>query len=98
MTTTLRIEHPVHAFEPWKAAFDADPVDRAGSGVRRYAVRRGVGDEASVVVVDLDFDSPDEARAMLQRLKALWSTPPAARALAGAPVTTITELVEERRV
>jgi len=97
MTTTLRIEHPVHAFEPWKASFDADPVDRAGSGVRRYAVRRGV-DEGAVVVVDLDFDSADEARAMLRRLRALWATPPAARALAGAPVTTLTELVEEQRL
>ena len=97
MTTTLRIEHPVHAFEPWRAAFDADPVDRAGSGVRRYAVRRSL-DDAAVVVVDLDFDSTEAARAMLGRLQALWATPPAARALAGTPVTTLTELVEERRL
>jgi len=96
MTTTLRIEHPVHAFEPWKAAFDADPLDRAASGVRRYAVRRGIDDPTSVVV-DLDFDSPEEARAMLARLRTLWSGPTATRALAGPPITTLTETVEEQR-
>lgn len=97
MTTTLRIEHPVHAFAPWKAAFDADPIDRAGSGVQRYALRRGV-DDPDIVVVDLDFDSAEDARAMLARLRALWGTPAAARAIAGAPVTTLTELVEEQRL
>ena len=33
---TVRIEHPITGFEQWKAAFDRDPVDRRGSGVRRY--------------------------------------------------------------
>ena len=96
MTTTLRIEHPVHAFEPWKAAFDADPLDRAASGVRSYTVRRGIDDPTSVVV-ELDFDSPGEARAMLARHRTLWSGPTAAQALAGPPLTALTETVEEQR-
>jgi hypothetical protein len=32
----LRIEHPVPNYNAWKAAFDSDPIDREGSGVRRY--------------------------------------------------------------
>jgi hypothetical protein len=32
----LRIEHRVPSYESWKQAFDSDPVDRKGSGVRRY--------------------------------------------------------------
>lgn len=42
--TTLRIEHSVPDFEGWKQAFDNDPADRKGSGVRRYQVSRSVED------------------------------------------------------
>jgi hypothetical protein len=40
----LRIEHAVPTFAGWKQAFDNDPVDRKGSGVRRYQVLRSVDD------------------------------------------------------
>ena len=39
---TLRIEHSVPDFAMWKLAFDSDPADRKGSGVRRYEVFRSV--------------------------------------------------------
>ena len=72
MTTVLRIEHPVPDYETWKAAFDADPVGRARSGVRDFRVLRPV-DDAHYVMVDLEFDTPAEAEAMLVSLRALWN-------------------------
>jgi len=71
MTTVLRIEHPVPDYDAWKAAFDADPAGRARSGVRDFRVLRPVDDEHHVMV-DLEFDTPAEAEAMLASLRALW--------------------------
>jgi hypothetical protein len=68
----LRIEHPVPDYERWKDAFDRDPVDRRGSGVRRYSIMRAV-DDPNYVVVDTEFDTTAEAEAMLAALRELWS-------------------------
>jgi hypothetical protein len=51
---TLRIQHSVPAFDSWKRAFDADPLDRKGSGVRRYSLHRSVKDP-NFVMIDLEF-------------------------------------------
>jgi hypothetical protein len=72
MTTVLRIEHPVPDYDAWKAAFDADPVGRARSGVRDFRVLRPV-DDVHQVMVDLEFHTRAEAEAMLVSLHALWS-------------------------
>jgi hypothetical protein len=68
---TLRIEHPVPDFDAWRRAFDGDPLDRRGSGVRRYRVLRSLDDPA-YVMVDLEFDSLEEAEAMRSALQRLW--------------------------
>ena len=68
----LRIEHPVPDYERWKAAFDADPVGRERSGVRRYRIMRPV-DDAGRVMIDLEFDTAEEADRMLGELRSLWS-------------------------
>jgi hypothetical protein len=70
----LRIHHGVPGLEAWKRAFDADPLNRRASGVRRYAVYRTVGDPM-VVAIDLEFATLAEAEAMLERLRALWVGP-----------------------
>ncbi len=67
----VRIEHPVADYEAWKGAFDADPADRRGSGVRRYRIFRATDDPNSVMV-DLEFDSESEAEAMLASLRGVW--------------------------
>jgi len=69
--TILRIEHPVSDFERWKQAFESDPVDRAQSGVRRYRILRSA-DDPHYVMIDLEFDDPDKASALLVRLRELW--------------------------
>ena len=48
----------------WKKAFDSDPFGRAKSGVRRYQVLRPV-DDPNYVMIDLEFDTPSDAEALL---------------------------------
>lgn len=72
IVTLLRIQHPVADFARWKAAFDADPADRRGSGVRRYTVRRQVSDP-NFVMIDLEFDSVRDAELMLGRMHRIWA-------------------------
>jgi hypothetical protein len=67
----VRIEHPVADYEAWKGAFDADPADRRGSGVRRYRILRAT-DDPNTVMVDLEFDTESEAEAMLASLREVW--------------------------
>ena len=68
----LRIEHSVPDFSGWKHAFDSDPVDRKGSGVRRFHVFRSVEDP-NYVMIDLEFDSLDEAEGLLAKMRRVWS-------------------------
>ena len=67
----LRIEHSVPNYEGWKRAFDSDPLGRKKSGVRRYRVLRAV-DNPNYVMIDLEFDTTDQAEAMLAALRSLW--------------------------
>jgi hypothetical protein len=85
----LRIEHAVPDFEGWKRAFDSDPVDRKGSGVRRYQVRRPV-DDPNYVLIDLEFDTQAEAEA----LREVWSRVQGTVVL--DPQARIVETVETR--
>ena len=70
----LRIQHAVPDFEAWKRAFDNDPMDRKGSGVRRYHVYRTAADP-NLVMIDLELDTLPEANKLLERLHQLWAGP-----------------------
>ena len=70
--TTLRIEHKVPDYDGWKKAFDSDPVGRERSGVRRYSILRGI-DDPNHVMIDLEFDSQEEAQALLAAMQQVWS-------------------------
>lgn len=70
----LRIQHSVPSFEGWKRAFDSDPMDRKGSGVRRYHVYRAVADP-NLVLIDLELNTLAEAELLLGRLRQLWAGP-----------------------
>ncbi|MCU0504359.1 MAG: hypothetical protein MUE82_01085 [Chloroflexi bacterium] len=93
MTVLVQIEHAVHDYDAWKEAFDLDPVDRAGGGVRRYRIVRPV-DDPSYVAIDLEFDDADTAIAFRESLTRLWASPAARAALAGVPSSRIVEPVE----
>jgi hypothetical protein len=69
--TVLHIEHPVPDFETWKQAFDRDPIGRERSGVRRYRILRAT-DDPNYVMIDLEFDSPGEAEALLASMRVVW--------------------------
>ena len=91
MTAILRIEHPVGAFERWREAFGRDPVKRERGGVRRYRIMRA-RDDPNFVLIDLEFDAPQQAETFLAGLRQLWGRVDVIR----DPQARIVELVEER--
>jgi hypothetical protein len=91
---TLQLEHAIKDFAMWKAAFDRDPIDRGGLGVRRHRVFRPL-DDPNYVVVELEFDTTTEAQACGVALRELWNSRQAAPALIGAPRVRIIEAVED---
>jgi hypothetical protein len=92
---TLRIQHAVPTYEAWKRAFDSDPVDRRGGGVRRYRVQRPVSDP-KLVMIDLEFDTREQAESFVEKLRRLWSGP--GKAVMIDPETWILETVESREL
>jgi hypothetical protein len=91
----VRIEHSVPNFERWKQAFDSDPVDRKGSGVRRYQVLRAL-DDPNHVMIDLEFDTLAEAEAFLRTMQRIWSG--AAKAVMQDPRARIVDRVEVKEL
>lgn len=91
----VRIEHAVPSFEKWKLAFDSDPADRKGSGVRRYQVLRPQ-DDPNYVMVDLEFDSLGEAESFLRTMERIWGGP--AKAVMQNPHARIVNRVELKDV
>jgi hypothetical protein len=90
--TTLRIEHAIYDYEVWKAAFDSFAEARLRAGVRGCAIRRPADDD-HYLMLDLEFDTADKARAFAVFLEQkVWSSPESAPALAGVPRTRILEL------
>ncbi|HKY35145.1 MAG TPA: hypothetical protein VJN18_04330 [Polyangiaceae bacterium] len=87
---TLRIQHPIQSFEAWKRAFDADPVGRKASGVRRYRIWRPVADP-HFVLIDLELETVAEAEGLLQKLRAIWNGP--AQAVMSQPEARIVETI-----
>ena len=87
----VRIEHRVPDFGRWKQAFDSDPANRKGSGVRRYSILRP-HDDPQCVMIDLAFDTVEEAEAFLTRMAAIWNGP--GKSLVQRPCGRIAELVE----
>jgi hypothetical protein len=67
----LRIEHKVPEYDGWKQAFDSDPADRRGSGVRRYQIMRAV-DDPNYVLIDLQFETTGEAERLLAAMRQIW--------------------------
>jgi hypothetical protein len=67
----LQIQHAVRDFDAWKRAFDSDPVGRRQGGVRRYRILRAA-DDPNFVVIELEFDSTEEADAFAAKLLELW--------------------------
>lgn len=91
----VRIEHSVPSFERWKQAFESDPADRKGSGVRRYQVLR-LQNDPNFVMIDLEFDTTGEAEAFVLTMQRIWGG--AGKAVMQNPLARIAEVVEAREV
>jgi hypothetical protein len=86
---TLHIEHAIVDFDLWRAAFDRFAEVRTRHGVRAHRISRPIDDRA-YVVIDLDFDTGEEAQRFLAFLRqAVWSSPDSAPALVGTPEARI---------
>jgi hypothetical protein len=90
----LKIEHPVRDFDAWKATFDSDPIGREQGGVRRYRIMRP-HDDPQFVMVDLEFETRDEAYAFEAALRTLWGRA-VAEGLIESPRTRFVEEVESK--
>jgi hypothetical protein len=90
----VRVRHTVKDFTMWKRAFDADPLDRAGSNVRRYRIMRDATDELDLTI-DLMFSEVAQAEEMARRLRELWRRPEVAGML-NEPTAAVLVEVEER--
>jgi hypothetical protein len=99
---TLHIEHAITDLATWQTAFDHFAERRAAAGVTADRVWQPA-DDRHYIVIDLDFDTTDQATSFLHFLRTqVWASPQNAPGLAGAPRTTILEPVpaagDERRV
>ncbi len=65
---TLHIQHRVTDFDTWTSAFNQFADARRDAGVRGHRIQRPVDDPA-YVVIDLYFDSTEEAKAFLDHAK-----------------------------
>ncbi|HEY7536390.1 MAG TPA: hypothetical protein VH721_00255 [Gaiellaceae bacterium] len=91
----LQIEHSVRDFDSWKQrGFDADPLGRERSGVRSYRILR-LAHDPNRVVVDLEFDTDEEAESFREALRGLWQRV-VAEGLIEDPEARILEPVESK--
>ena len=68
----VHVEHDASPdYDTWKRAFDSDPLGRQRSGVRRYWVSRAI-DEPDHIMIDLMFDTEEEAEGFRASLGAMW--------------------------
>ena len=87
--TTLHIEHAISDFDTWNAAFQRFADVRLQFGVREQRVQQPI-DDPHYVVIDLDFESPDDASRFLGFLETnVWASTSSAPALVGRPLTKI---------
>lgn len=86
--TTLHIEHGISDFLSWKASFDRFAEMRKEQRVRSFEISQPV-DNPSYVIVRLELDSVDDAKALLVRVRQIWAG--GVPVVRGEPRVTITE-------
>jgi len=93
---TLHIEHSITDYDTWRTAFGTYADARERAGVRRHRVQQPV-DDSHFIVIDLDFDTTDEATGFLGFLRnRVWSGAQNALGVGGTPQARILEPVDER--
>ena len=93
---TLRVELEVRDYDLWRTAFGQDAGGRQRAGARRYRIFRPV-DDPKFVMLDIDFDTVDQAERFLEVMrKDVWPSPEKAPAKVGTPETRIVDMVESQ--
>ena len=88
---TLSIEHEITDFGTWKTAFAGFADARAKAGVLSDRVRCPI-DDPHHLVIELDFQSREQAEAFRQYLtNIVWANAAASPALVGRPTTRVLE-------
>jgi hypothetical protein len=91
---TLHIEHPISDLPTWLRAFEGFADARRGAGVVRERISRPV-DDPQVIVIDLEFDTVQQASAFLEFLRTrVWISRQHSPALAGEPRTQILDSLD----
>lgn len=82
---SLHIEHPVTDLATWTTAYARFAEMRRTSGVTAESVRHPP-DDPNFVVIDLEFDTAEQATAFLDLLRTrVWGVPANSPALVGTP-------------
>jgi hypothetical protein len=82
---TLHIEHAISDLDTWLGAFAKFEEARKDAGVRAHRVCQPADDDQHIVI-QLDFDSIEEAEGWKDVLETrIWTNPEVAPALAGTP-------------
>jgi ribosomal protein L35AE/L33A len=92
---TLHVENTVRDFDEWKAVFDKFDRFRAEKRMRGYRMSRLV-DDPNKVVIDLDFDTPEDATAFRGALEQIWRTPQSKEQLVSHNEPQVYHVVEQR--
>ncbi len=93
MTTSLHIENTVHDYATWKQVFDGFAQFRHDRGVRSHRVARHTDDDQRVVI-DLDFDGPEDALAFRAALEQIFETPQSQATLISHDTLDVLDVVE----
>jgi hypothetical protein len=88
---TLQLEFRCPDWDAWKARFDADPMDRQGSGVRQHRLLRAA-DDPSYVIGLLEFDDLDTATAFRAKGREMWQQAEASGLMKDVRVTVLTDV------
>jgi hypothetical protein len=91
---TLHIEHSIHDLNTWLVAFRNFAEARQKGGVRAYRIYQPVADD-KYILIDLDFDTVDQAEQFKRFLEVnVWSSPAASPGLAGNPQARVLVQIE----
>ena len=91
----LQIEHAVPNYDGWRNAFENDPIDRKRSGVQQYRISRKL-DDKNYVIIELEFDTLNEAEACHSKLRNLWSR--VEGTVMNNPQSRIIEVIEDETI
>jgi len=94
---TLHVENTVRDFDEWKAVFDKFDRFRAEKNMRAYRMSRQV-DDPNQVIIDLDFDSLEDATAFRGALEQIWQTPQSKEQLIAHSTPQLYDVVEQRQL